>query len=100
MAYNPRPELDDTDEDKPIEVPPPLPKLPMHSTECGLRREYYIEWWVVGTDHSEIEMGHFHTGNLKHFLTVFLGRKKYTVVYLERVEDGKVIRDARNTCRR
>ena len=105
MAYNPRPSLDDTNEydiTKIHEFPPPLPKTPdaVVKTACGIKREYYMEWWEIGNDHSEIEMGHFHSGNLKHFLTVFLGAKKYTVIYLERVEDCKVIRDARNTCRR
>ncbi len=102
MAYNPRPSLDDTDEydiTKVHEFPPPLP-TPSVKTACGIKREYYMEWWEIGNNHSEIEIGHFHSGNLKNFLTVFLTTKRYTVIYLERVDDNKVIRDARNTCRR
>lgn len=66
-------------------------------TECGVKREYYMEWWEVGTDHNSIVTGHFHTGNLRSFLKLFLDLKKFTVIYLERVADGKVVRDARAT---
>jgi hypothetical protein len=68
-----------------------------NSTACGVKREYYMEWWEVGTDHNSIEMGHFHTGNLRSFLKLFLELKRFTVIYLERVADGKVVRDVRAT---
>jgi len=65
----------------------------------GEKKEYYMEWWVVGTEHKLIEQGNFHTANIKYFLQTFLKTKKYTVVYLENVKTGNVVRDARSTLR-
>ena len=99
MAFNPRPAIDDVKEydiTKIHELPAPAQEL----EKLGISREYYMEWWKIGDEHNAIESGHFHTAALRYFLTIFLGFKKYTVIYLERVQDGKVIRDARNTLRR
>jgi len=63
----------------------------------NIKREYYMEWWEIGTDPAKIETGHFHTGHLREFLTMFMRLKKFSVVYLRRETDGKIVRDARST---
>jgi hypothetical protein len=75
----------------------PLKPITTNETECGVKREYYMEWWKIGTDHKEIETSWFHSGHIKNFLTQFLAGNKRTVIFLERVEDKKILRDVRGT---
>jgi hypothetical protein len=60
--------------------------------------EYYMEWWKVGDNHKDIRCDNFNCRELKAFLKTFLTVER-TVIYLERVKDGRVIRDARATLR-
>jgi len=77
-----------------LKTPPPITK------PLGERRKYYIEWWKIGTDNALIESGEFHTANIKNFARKFLATGKYTLVYLRREVDGKVLQDRRSTLRR
>lgn len=61
------------------------------------KERYYMEWWKIGTRHENIEQHYFHTNFIKHFVKVFLSTKRYTIVYLRRESDGRVLKDARST---
>lgn len=61
--------------------------------------KYYLEWWRIGDEKNAVQNGTFHTNNIKHFVKTFIGLNKYTIVYLERVADGRVLKDARSTLR-
>ena len=60
------------------------------------KEKYRIEWWQIGTNEKDIQMGEFHSANLKHFVKVFRSSGRYTLIYLERVRDGKVLFDRRS----
>ena len=63
------------------------------------KEKYYIEWWKIGNDKKHIDAGEFHSNNIKSFVKLFLGLQKYTIVYLKRVRDDRVMKDARDTLR-
>lgn len=75
-------------------LPPPANNAPL-----GENLEYYIEWWKIGTGHTDIENGTFHSANIRSFIKMFLKTGKYTVVYLRREKDQRVLKDARGTHR-
>lgn len=60
-----------------------------------IKREYYMEWWQYGRHEKDIDIGHFHTANLKHFVKLFTSFKKFSLVYLRRCQDDKVLWDRR-----
>lgn len=60
---------------------------------------YYMEWWKIGEDKANIEMGSFHHNDIREFVKMFLRLKKYTIVYLERASDKRVLMDNRGTLR-
>lgn len=63
------------------------------------KEKYYMEWWKIGTPKTHIDSGEFHSNDIKSFARTFLGLQKYTIVYLKRVRDGRVMKNARNTLR-
>ena len=71
-----------------VVAPPPLPPAII---KRRIKREYYMEWWKYGNDEKDIDIGHFHSSNLKHFLKLFISFKKYNLIYLMRCQDEKVL---------
>jgi hypothetical protein len=69
--------------------------LPPAIIKRRTRREYYMEWWQYGNHEADIDIGHFHTSNLKHFVKLFTSFKKFSLVYLRRCQDDKVLWDRR-----
>ncbi len=63
------------------------------------RYEYYIEWWKLGTNESDIEAGQFRTRNLKHFVHLFGSLKHLSMIFLRRVHDNKTLLDRRTGSR-
>jgi len=71
-----------------VVAPPPLPPA---VRKRKIKREYYMEWWKHGNDEKDIDIGHFHSSNLKRFLRLFISFKKYNLIYLMRCQDKKVL---------
>jgi hypothetical protein len=94
MSFNPRPHLDDVKpEDK--AVIPATPSLPP-AVAANPKKEYYMEWWEIGSPSSDIRCGLFHTAKIKHFVRMFMAFKKYTIVFLMRQHDQNVLWDRRS----
>jgi len=55
------------------------------------KREYYMEWWKLGSQENDIRVGYFHSGKVKAFVKMFMNFKSYNIIYLERVHDKKVL---------
>ena len=83
FAYRGKPVL------KPIEE--------LKTRPAGEKDKFIIEYWRVGDPESDIvrDEFHIHPLSVKTFIAGLLRFGKYTLVYLERVKDGKVIYDRR-----
>ncbi len=91
MAYNPR----SLDEDKSL-----VPVIKKFMKPNGIRkdgkREYYMEWWQLGDPETAIAVGTFHSSHIKAFVKMFMGFKKYIVIFLRREHDQKILWDKRS----
>jgi len=65
--------------------------------ENNEKQEYYMEWWKIGSPANVWSASNFHTADIQTFVGKFLALKKYTIVYLRREKDLRVMKDARNT---
>ena len=55
------------------------------------KTEFYIEWWELGTPESAIMAAEISLRWPKPFLKRFMANKKYSLIYLMRKSDNKVI---------
>ena len=84
MAFNPRPEIEN---DKAL-----VPAVQRFMASAPTtKREYYMEWCRIGDSATDINTGMFRTSYIKKFVQMFMGFKRYTIVYLERCQDKKVL---------
>lgn len=55
------------------------------------KREYYMEYWKLGDPPEAIMTGQFSTANIKHVVKKVVGSGKYSIVFLMRLADQKVL---------
>jgi hypothetical protein len=101
MAYNPknksRPEID-ADENVANSTAMVRFLKPNPIRKDG-KREYYMEWWRLGDPETAIDLGTFHCANIKTFVKMFMGLKKFTVIFLRREHDQRILWDRRSGSR-
>lgn len=82
MAYNPRRDPNSEDSKALVRFLAPTPII---------KNEYYMEWWRIGDQATDINTGMFRSSYIKNFVKMFMGFRRYTIVYLERCHDRKVL---------
>jgi|AACY02.3.fsa_nt_gi hypothetical protein len=78
-----------------VNVPKNESDWPLKTREGLVRNQYYIEWWDLGTQESEIQNGTFRSAFIVEFIKAFRSSGKRNLIYLKRLKDNKVIYNAR-----
>ena len=68
-----------------------LKPIPHKLRPLGKKVEYYIELWKIGAEDKIANV--VKTANIKNLMRLILSTKKYSVTYISRTSDGKVLWD-------
>ena len=68
-----------------------LKPFPENVTPLGEKIEYYIEIWKTGTEEKIASV--VRTADIKNLARLILSKQKYSITYIKRSEDGKVLWD-------